>query len=107
MQRKTILGVAIPLGLLGLYWFVIRNREPILDLEGTLWLDDVAVIVFGNNKKYVSLGNNGEMNAGSTYSKKYKLTFTSKKKIMEFFVKDKDGNVIDKQTLDFGAKIRY
>lgn len=107
MNKKTFLGIAIPLGLLGVYWFVIRNREPSLDLEGTFWLDDVAVIVFGNNKKYVSLGNNGQMNAGSTYSDKYTLTFTSKKKIMEFLVKDRDGNVIDKQTLDFGAKIRY
>jgi len=65
------------------------------------------VIVFGNNKKFVSLGNNGEMNAGSTYSNRYTLEFTSKKNIMEFFVKDKNGNVIQKQTLDFGAKIRY
>ena len=107
MQRKTILGVAIPLGLLGLYWFVIRNREPILDLEGTLWLDDVAVIVFGNNKKYVSLGNNGEMNAGATYSDKYKLTFTSSGKNITFYVKDKEGNIYDKKVIDFGAKIIY
>jgi predicted secreted hydrolase len=109
MENKTkyIYGVGVPIALFGLYWFVYRNREPYLDLEGTFWVNNVAVIVFGNNKKYVSLGNNGQMNAGSTYSDKYKLEFTSKKNIMEFFVKDRDGNVIQKQTLDFGAKIRY
>jgi hypothetical protein len=47
------------------------------------------------------------MNAGSTYSDKYKLEFKTDKKLMVFYVKDKEGNLIDKQTLDFGAKIRY
>ena len=47
------------------------------------------------------------MNAGATYSNKYKLEFTSDKKLMVFYVKDKDGYLVDKQTLDFGAKIRY
>jgi hypothetical protein len=104
---KIILGIVVPLAVFGGYWFIVRNREPILDLEETNWLDNVAVIKFGRNKKSVSLGNSGEMNAGATYSDKYKLEFSSDKKLMVLYVKDKDGNLIDKQTLDFGAKIQY
>lgn len=104
---KIILGIAVPLAIFGGYWFIVRNREPILNLEETDWLNDIGVIKFGRNKKSVSLGNSGEMNAGATYSDKYKLEFSSDKKLMVFYVKDKDGNLIDKQTLDFGAKIRY
>jgi hypothetical protein len=104
---KIILGVAVPLAVFGGYWFIIRNREPFLNLEETDWLDNIAVIKFGRNSKSVALGNSGEMNAGSTYSDKYKLEFKTDKNLMLFYVKDKDGNLIDKQTLDFGAKIRY
>ena len=104
---KIILGIVVPLAVFGGYWFIVRNREPILDLEETNWLDNVAVIKFGRNKKSVSLGNSGEMNAGATYSDKYKLEFSSDKKLMVLYIKDKDGNLIDKQTLDFGAKIQY
>lgn len=104
---KIILGIAVPLSFLGIYWFGIRNREPFLDLEETDWLDNIAVIKFGRNNKSVPLGNSGEMNAGATYSDKYKLEFKTDKNLMLFYVKDKDGNLIDKQTLDFGAKIRY
>ena len=104
---KIILGVAVPLAVFGGYWFIIRNREPFLDLEETNWLDNIAVIKFGRNSKSVALGNSGEMNAGSTFSDKYKLEFKTDKNLMLFYVKDKDGNLIDKQTLDFGAKIRY
>jgi hypothetical protein len=104
---KIIIGIAVPLAVFGGYWFIVRNREPFLDLDETNWLDNIAVIKFGRNKKSVALGNSGEMNAGSTYSDKYKLEFSSDKKLMVFYVKDKDGNLIDKQTLDFGAKIRY
>lgn len=105
---KIIVGMALPLAVFGAYWFIYRNREPFLNLEETDWLDNLAIIKFGNNKKSVSLGNNGQMNAGSTYNPNlYILTFESKGKLMLFYVKDKDGNLIDKQTLDFGAKIRY
>ena len=104
---KIILGIVVPLAVFGGYWFIVRNREPKLDLEETNWLDNVAVIIFGRNKKSVSLGNSGEMNAGATYSDKYKLEFSSDKKLMVLYIKDKDGNLIDKQTLDFGAKIQY
>ena len=104
---KIILGVAVPLAVFGGYWFIVRNREPFLNLEETDWLDNIAVIKFGRNSKSVPLGNSGEMNAGSTYSDKYKLEFKTDKNLMLFYVKDKDGNLIDKQTLDFGAKIRY
>jgi len=106
-KKKVILGVITPLALFGFYFLVIRNRVPSLNLEGTLWANNVAVIKFGNNKKFVSLGNNGEMNAGSTYSKRFILEFTSNKNIMKFFVKDRNGNVVKEKTLDFGAKIEY
>ena len=105
---KIILGVAIPLAVFGGYWFIYRNREPLLDLEETDWLDNMATIKFGKNTKSVSLGESGEMNAGATYNNDlYKLTFKTEGKLMIFYVKDKSGNLIDKQTLDFGAKIRY
>lgn len=104
---KIIAGILIPLAFFGGYWFFIRNREPFLDLEKTDWLNNIAIIKFGNNTKFVSLGNNGQMNAGSTYSDKYKLEFTSNNKLMIFIVKEKNGNIVNKQTLDFGAKIKY
>jgi hypothetical protein len=109
MENKTkiILGIAIPLAFLGAYWFIFRNREPLLNLEDVDWDNEIANTKFGMNKKSISLGNSGEMNAGSTYSDKYKVEFKSDKKNMIFYVKDKNGNLFDKQTLDFGAKIRY
>jgi hypothetical protein len=38
---KVILGVAVPLAVFGGYWFIYRNREPFLDLEGTDWINDI------------------------------------------------------------------
>lgn len=109
MEKKTkvILGIVIPLAVFGGYWFIYRNREPFLDLDGTDWSNSLAKIKFGKNEKSVSVGNSGEMNAGSTYSDKYKLEFNSKGKNMVFFVKDLDGNIYDKKVIDFGAKIIY
>ena len=104
---KIILGVAVPLAIFSGYWFITRNREPYLDLDGTDWMNNIANIKFGRNKKSVSIGNDGEMNAGATYSDKYKLTFTSSGKNMTFYIKDKEGNVYDKKVIDFGAKIIY
>ena len=105
--QKIIFGLSIPLVLIGGYWFVYRNREPILNLKDVDWLDNIAIIKFGNNKISAPLGTKNVINAGSTFSDKYKLEYISKGKIMEFYVKDKEGNLYDKQTLDFGAKIRY
>jgi hypothetical protein len=104
---RIIIGIAVPLAVFGGYWFVVRNREPYLDLDETDWRNNIANIKFGRNKQSVSLGNSGKMNAGSTYSDKYKLEFKTEKNLMIFYVKDNNGNLIDKQTLDFGAKIRY
>jgi len=105
---KIILGIGIPLGVFGFYWFIYRNREPLLNLEETDWLNNMLTIKFGKNTKSASLGDSGEMNAGVTYNNDlYKLTFRTDRKLMIFYVKDKDGNLIDKQTLDFGAKIKY
>lgn len=109
MENKTkiIIGVVVPLILFGGYWFVVRNRQPVLNLEDTDWINNIAKVKFGMNTKSIPLGNNGEMNAGSTFSDKYKLEFTSDKKNIIFYVKDKEGYLIEKQTLDFGAKIQY
>jgi hypothetical protein len=106
-QTKIILGIVLPLAVFGGYWFVLRNREPILNLDNTDWMNNIANIKFGNNKKSVSIGNKGEMNAGSTFSDKYKLEFTSSEKNMTLYVKDKNGNIYDKKVIDFGAKIIY
>lgn len=110
MNKKTkiIIGVALPVALFGAYWFIYRNRKPSLNLEETDWDNNIAVIKFGKNKKTVPLGAKGGMNAGATYNPNlYDLNFDSKGKIMTFSVMDKSGNVVDKQTLDFGTKIRY
>jgi hypothetical protein len=104
---KIILGIAVPLAIFGGYWFITRNREPYLDLDGTDWANDIANVKFGRNRKSISLGNSGEMNAGATFSDKYKLTFTSSGKNMTFYIKDIDGNVYEKKVIDFGAKIIY
>lgn len=102
------MGVAVPLTLFGTYWFFFRNRQPSLNLEQTDWNNNIAVIKFGRNKRTVPLGATGGMNAGATYNpNRYNLSFDSKGKIMTFIVKDNNGNIVDEQTLDFGAKIRY
>jgi hypothetical protein len=106
-KTKIIIGISVPLTVFVGYWFIVRNREPYLELDGTDWKNNIANIKFGRNKQSIALGNNGKMNAGSTYSDKYKLEFKTDKKLMIFYIKDKIGNLIDKQTLDFGAKIRY
>jgi hypothetical protein len=105
---KIVLGIGIPLVVFGAYWFLYRNRKPNLNLDKTDWSNNISNIKFGRNKQSVPLGNNGKMNAGATYSpNEYELTFTSSGKIMVFSVRDKNGNLVDKQTLDFGAKIKY
>jgi hypothetical protein len=106
-KTKIILGVSVSLAVFSAYWFITRNREPYLDLDGTDWSNNIAEIKFGRNKKSVSLGNSGEMNAGSTYSDKYKLTFESSGKNMILYIKDKYENIYDKKVIDFGAKIIY
>jgi hypothetical protein len=108
MNKKYLFWIGTPLAIYGIYRLFIRNREPLLDLEETDWANNIAVIKFGNNQKSVKLGNDGEMNAGSFYSPNlYKLTFNSDKKKMTFYVKDKDGNLYDKQIIDFNSKIIY
>lgn len=105
---KIILGVTIPLTLLGIYWFGIRNRKPFFMLSKYDFVNHKINVDFGYNQKTISLGDSGEMSAGRTYNpNKYKLVFTSKNKTIEFVVTDKDGTQIDKQTIDFGAKIIY
>lgn len=107
MNKKYLFWIGTPIAIYGIYRLFIRNREPYLNLSGD-FNTNMAVVRFGNNKKNISLGNNGEMNAGSFYNPNlYKLTFESNKKIMNFYVKDNDGNLYDKQTIDFGAKIIY
>jgi hypothetical protein len=106
-RTKIILGIVYPLAVFSGYWFIVRNREPSLNVDNVDWLNNLVNIKFGNNKKTISVGNNGEMNAGATYSDKYKLQFKSDKNIMTFYIKDKNGDIIDKKTLDFGAKISY
>jgi hypothetical protein len=67
----------------------------------------LANVKFGKNNRSISIGESGTIDAGSTYSDKYRLEYSSSGKNITFYVKDKEGNLIDKQTLDFGAKIRY
>jgi hypothetical protein len=106
--QKIILGVALPIGALAIYWFGIRNRKPMLLLSKYDFRNNKTNVTFGFNEKTVSLGDSGEMNAGNTYNpNKYKLVFTSKDKTIEFVVKNKDGEEVGKQTIDFGGKIVY
>lgn len=106
--QKIILGVALPISVLGIYWFGIRNRKPSLMLSKYDFRNNKTKVNFGFNEKNVSLGDSGEMSAGMTYNQnKYKLVFTSKDKIIEFVVKNKDGKEVEKQTIDFGGKIVY
>jgi DNA polymerase III alpha subunit len=57
-------------------------------------------------KKSIKPDNKGGINVDSKYPQEHmdKLVYFMQD---SFYVKDKDGNLIDKQTLDFGAKIRY
>ena len=106
--QKIILGVALPIGALAIYWFGIRNRKPMLLLSKYDFRNNKTNVTFGFNEKTVLLGDSGEMNAGNTYNpNKYKLVFTSKDKTIEFVVKNKDGQEVGKQTIDFGGKIVY
>jgi hypothetical protein len=41
---KIFLGVLVPLAIASGYVFIFKNREPILDLEETDWINDVAKI---------------------------------------------------------------
>ena len=85
--QKIILGVALPIGALAIYWFGIRNRKPLLLLSKYDFRNNKTNVTFGYNEKIVSLGDSGEMNAGNTYNpNKYKLVFTSKDKTIEFVV---------------------
>lgn len=110
MKKKAILSVVLLSACFGFYWYIFRNRLPILDLEETDWLSNLAVIKFGNNEKKVSIGNSGEMKAGSTYSNKYKLMFFSENKekhIMVFNLIDNLGQIVETKTIDFKTKITY
>jgi len=106
--QKIILGVAIPVVVLSIYWFGIRNRKPMLLLSKYDFRNNKTNVTFGYNEKTVALGDSGEMNAGMTYNpNKYTLIFTTKDKIIEFVVKNKNGEEVEKQTIDFGSKIVY
>lgn len=105
--QKIVLGLSFSLAIFGGYWFITRNREPYLDLDGTDWMNSIANVKFGKNTKSIPVGGNGILNAGSTFSDKYRLEYSSSGKNITFFVKDKDGNIYDKKVVDFGAKIIY
>jgi hypothetical protein len=105
---KIVLGVALPLAVFGIYWFGVRNRKPFFMLSKYDFVNNKVNVDFGYNKKTVALGDSGEMTAGKTYNpNKYKLVFTSKDKTLEFVIKNKDGEEVSKQIIDFGAKIVY
>lgn len=57
--------------------------------------------------KTISLGNNGKLKAGSSFSNDYQLEFESEKLLMIFYIVDKNNDIIFKKTLDFGAKLIY
>ena len=106
--QKILLGIALPISALAIYLFVVRNRKPMLLLSNYAFRNNKTNVTFGYNEKNVSLGDSGEMSAGMTYNQnKYKLVFTSKDKIIEFVIKNKDGKEVEKQTIDFGGKIAY
>ena len=78
---KILLGVGLPLAVLGVYWFGIRNRKPFFMLSKYDFVNNKTNVDFGYNQKIVALGDSGEMTAGKTYNpNKYKLVFTSKNK---------------------------
>ena len=105
---KILLGIVLPLSAISIYWFIIRNRLPYFLLSKYDFVNNKTNVSFGYNEKTITLGDSGEMTAGMTYNpNKYKLEFTSKGKNIEFVIKDKEGNEVSKQTIDFGAKIVY
>ena len=106
-KQKIFLGLSFSLAIFGGYWFITRNREPYLDLDGTDWMNNRANVKFGKNNRSISIGESGTIDAGSTYSDKYRLEYSSSGKNITFYVKDKNGNIYDKRIVDFGAKIIY
>jgi len=105
---KIALGIALPLAVFGIYWFAIRNRKPYFLLSNYDFINNKTNASFGYNEQTISLGQNGEMTAGNTYNpKRYRLVFTTIGKTIEFVIKDKDGQDVSKQTIDFGGKIVY
>lgn len=106
-SKKIIVYSIISISIFSFYWFIYRNREPFLNLVNIDWLNKIVNLKFGNTKKSISLGNNGKIQAGSTFSNDYQLEFKSEGLLMIFYVFDKKNNLIFKQTLDFGAKLIY
>jgi hypothetical protein len=106
--QKIILGFVLPVTTLAIYWFGIRNRKPLFMLSKYDFRNNKTNVNFGFNEKTVTLGDSGEMTAGNTYNPNtYKLVFTSKDKIIEFVVKNKNEEEVEKKTIDFGGKIVY
>ena len=105
--KKIIFYSIIPISIFGFYWFIYRNREPFLNLVNIDWFNKIVNLKFGNTKKTISLGNNGKLQAGSSFSNDYQLEFKSEKLLMIFYIVDKNNDVIFKKTLDFGAKLIY
>jgi hypothetical protein len=106
-KQKIVLGLSFSLAIFGGYWFITRNREPNLNLDETDWMNNIANAKFGKNNRSISIGESGTLDAGSTYSDKYRLEYSSSGKNITFYVKDKNGNIYDKRIVDFGAKIIY
>ena len=106
-KQKIVLGLSFSLAIFCGYWFITRNREPNLNLDETDWMNNLANVKFGRNNRSISIGESGTLDAGSTFSDKYRLDYSSSGKNITFYVKDKDGNIYDKRVVDFGAKIIY
>lgn len=107
MNRKTLLWVITPLALVGAYYFVYRHRQPYLEvLPNVDWQNRVPTIQFGNNTEALS-EKQGVVDAGRTYSSKYKLFYKTDKNIMTLEVVSNYGKVIQKMFIDFRGKLIY
>lgn len=99
--------VVSTLVLVGLYFFVYKNRVPKLKINPNVnWNDKISQLQFGNNKTSLQF-TSGVLDAGSSFSDKYKLVYRISGNTTILEVKDKNDNIIDKQTIDYKNKIIY
>lgn len=105
---KTALLLGVPLVTFGTYWFLIRNRRPILSFESIDWLNKRGVVKFGSTKNNFNENKSFAAGAGKTYSDLYSMTASPDGKGKIIFNVFKNGTLkVESVVVDFAARLKY
>ena len=105
MNRSIKISIVVStLAVVG--YLIYRNRKPKLKIIGNInWSTKTVEVKFGNTTNL--LNGSGRKQAGLGFSDRFTLNYVTKGDQMVISVVKKDGEIMEKKTIDFRNKLIY